>query len=801
MEKRVIFGLFAMTALVWGITVTRAGFETDVTTLDFSYLNHRLQASTTTTEGVPHLFIVSDAIYHWCRSATGWRKEKIFESNLISQVSQIRALYAHEVLYLFVLFNANVDQQFFQLENRNGSWTIRSVDWGIPVLTWFDVTTGEDGHVFCTFHQYLGHDRRLIFADVFDGVEWLPTPIPVSDAYSNSYSAMTGDILHCFFVKDRFLQQAQIANGHVEITPLINYENTLTMSILVDEEDTLHALVWGQSSYYARYNNTTGWDWEDASDFRQSLSLDFILRNGDPVVYTQIGDYLMQYIRSADGWASETITRGGTISDAIVLPDNSVRMLVSGDAQAYWLKRDGHWERDLVYSKLIHNDFQIGFDSSNHLFAAMLNRDALAIVSNDGMEPQVQFRAFPEALNADSFLLVIESFDRFHALSWNSKGTFNLQYHFIDTDQIQSELLSNIHAWNPMFVLDQQNSPLCIYSLSDSIIEMYKHDGQWYSRSVTGLDGQAEDFRCIRDRTGSVRIAYASRSESGSVSIFSLNQLLNGEWDSQSIPLDPDRFVLDLFLGSDRFGNPNILVNLVDQHYNNSLAHYRPGSDGWIKTVTDFELPSFLISDYCIDRFDHPFLISDFSSQTDTTYFWNSGDRWRSSSVTLGGYPSYACTDHRIVTNDVNGIVSVVCTSDYLVHFINYKKTVPWFELFLRHPRIHPGDTLELEFQLQNGSTPSSFAGVVILEVSVGNSSLFYNLPSFVSIDTGLEPIEFNALSDEFQYGSVFSMNWPDTGDLKMNLCFWGALLNPDLSDLLSDIVRADWGVAPEESD
>lgn len=768
---------------------TDAGYDVEITSLDFSYLDAYRQASTMTPDGASHLFTVSDGIYHWHHDGTRWRHDRIFEVENIYTIREIHALYACNALHLFILFPVDVSPQIIRMELRDAHWTVHPTDWGIQRIGQIDCVRSEDDRICCSILQNLDNDKNIAYVNEFDGNQWLLSPIPVSETRSRCRIASTQNTMHCFFVMDEFLQHARIENGEVMIEPILNFPFDFDIRIRSGTSNSLYAVIWSNSAQYGTYSPSNGWLWEDIPFPERPRSLDFVTQENDPLIIAEMRNATMLFDRDGSTWSTEELTKSAEVSDARLGEDGSIRVLLSGTAQAYWTYRSCTWTRDVVFSDFSsYQTMEIGFYDTDRPFLALLNPDGLIILHEINGKPDAEFVAFPDTLNARAFLFEIESPERFHALTWDPYGPLNMVYHAIDGHQISSEPISNVNLGVFGMCLDSYNRPIFTCIMDQSIYRLYKNDDQWSLYPVATFDGPILRPQVVEDPIRGMQFAFVTQLESGDQAVVSIQG-----WVTEVLPYETDDYVTALLLSTDRAGRAQILTSVHNDQSGNRTDYFRSGPGGWADSPFS-EIPLDSSSGICIDRFDHPFLVGDDYPDHVMRCFWNAGSGWRSMDLSLPWNPAEEQFKHVISSNDRNGIWSAICTERRQVEFIHFRKTVPWFELFVRDPVVSSEDSLQLEYQLQNGETGASFIGIVILEVPVGDASYYYNIPSFSPLEHGLDPIEFNLQPGELLMGTLYSMIWPDTGDLSMNLGFWGVLLDRETLELRTEVVRADWG-------
>ncbi len=130
--------------------------------------------------------------------------------------------------------------------------------------------------------------------------------------------------------------------------------------------------------------------------------------------------------------------------------------------------------------------------------------------------------------------------------------------------------------------------------------------------------------------------------------------------------------------------------------------------------------------------------------------------------------------------------------------YLHAEPAVPSFNIALNETIFREGDHFEMAYTIQNGATAADFAGVCLLEVPVGETNLYYSIPSFMPDTEGIDRMECHLGPDEVRRGVLCRFVWPETDQSGDDLGIWSALLSPDLTELKSSIYRQSFSYSME---
>ncbi|MGB4099494.1 MAG: hypothetical protein WBM02_08820 [bacterium] len=112
---------------------------------------------------------------------------------------------------------------------------------------------------------------------------------------------------------------------------------------------------------------------------------------------------------------------------------------------------------------------------------------------------------------------------------------------------------------------------------------------------------------------------------------------------------------------------------------------------------------------------------------------------------------------------------------------------------------VHPGDEFSIIGNLDNPDAPlTKVPTFFILEVY----GKFWFWPSWVYFDypkhAEIDYVSFDVPTGTTSITVIQPFNWPDTGqDVVTGLGFYGAMLNPEMSDILGEPAFKEWGYGP----
>lgn len=117
----------------------------------------------------------------------------------------------------------------------------------------------------------------------------------------------------------------------------------------------------------------------------------------------------------------------------------------------------------------------------------------------------------------------------------------------------------------------------------------------------------------------------------------------------------------------------------------------------------------------------------------------------------------------------------------------------PQMHLEMTDRNLSSGDIFHLERVVRNGEAPAVYLTACLLEIQVGDSSLFYSWPGWNPID---ERITFGTVdlgASEETRETLIEFVWPDSIPVLTECAFWSALFSSDFSGLAADLSRLTW--------
>ncbi len=133
-------------------------------------------------------------------------------------------------------------------------------------------------------------------------------------------------------------------------------------------------------------------------------------------------------------------------------------------------------------------------------------------------------------------------------------------------------------------------------------------------------------------------------------------------------------------------------------------------------------------------------------------------------------------------SRSVHGFAFAIGTPEY-----------PQVHLEMTDRNLSSGDIFHLERVVRNGEAPAVYLTACLLEIQVGDSSLFYSWPGWNPID---ERITFGAVdlrASEETRETLVEFVWPDGIPALTECAFWSALFSSDCSGLAADLSRITW--------
>lgn len=776
-------------------SATQAGFDLTIDQNPMQNLNHRISTAVTEPNGTRHVFTLSDALYHWTENRGQWQHERILDSPEVTSAKQLIGIVSKNRVYVLLVSSSNSTPPLCMLYLETGTWTVERPEWANWILDDMECSAMSSGGFACVFREYIEADRDILYFVRYTESGWETPPLPLAITQSRAYIVNRGTSSHCLFTVADALHHLIIEGDSVQDRIISQPYDDLAMDWTVDLSGRIHALLWGNQFQYATWSEGFDWVFVDIDVCCEPTDAMVPKNMHDGVRFiASSGSETYQIFKENGMWDREYICRAGKISDASIDPDGTIRFFLQNRANAFWIGSNGNWTNELVSAKLETMDYKLGFTDPDNPFVAALTFESLAIIDQANLNQSVTFVSIPSESGFDDGRIAIESPDRIHAITWKSSGASDFHYHVLDHGVLHSELVTNVQIPNPELVLRDGSEPMCIWESSDNLMEMHGYNGTWSSGLVHVLPGQSGEFAVLESPDGSVHIAAFCYLDSVTRCIEYVELPPKYGITTFRITLDSSiKFPFQSKIGCDRLNQLMLIISGGDQDLDPTTVMYRPGATGWTKSVN--KMDDYLRGDslICVDRFDHPASIWIDDTDDLIRMAWNSGAGW---SMAEHVFPGSKSNEDPIVVSksDTYGIVAASCSASTGVCFIRAERHFPWFDIFLRQPIVSPGSLLDLEYQIRNGTAAADYSIVVLLEVSVGGVSAFYNVPDLSHVDEGLNPIPIALASDEFRESSIFTLIWPDTGEQSMNLSFWGALFDPGLFELKSDIVRTEWG-------
>lgn len=121
------------------------------------------------------------------------------------------------------------------------------------------------------------------------------------------------------------------------------------------------------------------------------------------------------------------------------------------------------------------------------------------------------------------------------------------------------------------------------------------------------------------------------------------------------------------------------------------------------------------------------------------------------------------------------------------------KPAYPDLSLQMNDVRLESGDLFRLDLEIINGHAESTFHTAVLLEIPVGDVSLFYSWPDWIPVEQKTTFGTIDLLPDEVNRSTLVDFSWPDQIPPLNDCVFWGALFSEDFSALASDLARVHW--------
>ncbi|MBN1295990.1 hypothetical protein JXA80_04370, partial [bacterium] len=114
-------------------------------------------------------------------------------------------------------------------------------------------------------------------------------------------------------------------------------------------------------------------------------------------------------------------------------------------------------------------------------------------------------------------------------------------------------------------------------------------------------------------------------------------------------------------------------------------------------------------------------------------------------------------------------------------------RTCTAFGVDLMAPETHvlPGDTFFLDAEVCNPDEPVTLPLFVLLDVGTGE---YWFYPSWISSRDGIDYENVTVISGSSTRAILPAFTWPDTGDLSLEVHFFGAFTDPEITQIIGTV-------------
>lgn len=751
-----------------------------------------------------HVFSKTDRLIHHYKSEGVWESEVITDGLGDGEITTVLSGTS------FYVFFRSQDHGFMA-HGSLGNWQISETPFADNGL----VSMGPDGTLWAATT-----DSEISSIYVYTGV-WQQLPIQIETGYGIGLSAIEqGAVL--LYQRDGMLHEA-----------IVEPDGTMTERMLAEQIDSryqltmvrglgedLHLVVYNRDRIEIRYGmKPTGSDWafetidRPLSDSYIDLCI-LINRDGSPICLISQRGVAILYNREGDQWNNQEIDlpvdyfRNYQFSAG----DELCGLEVS-DAMSVYRYQNEEWSEDIIAVQIDPAHLRINHSSSGDLTLFGLSpRVAAEWRRVEGRWVHQQRNLNNWATSFDEFDFEVGEDENYHIFTINNPYETlefpGLYYHQLTQDGMSSSSLLNIYATDPICFTTSKGIRHFLFSPYDKdlLFDLSIRDNVLYLEVITLPESiySRSSIRIRKNTLGNTTMSFLTSTYVEKEQVCSLYYSEDhwGEWYFHVYPLEDVEYFYDgsesFETSFDRFGNPSIFYKTsID-----SLVMDRIVETDRMNWESP---PDFIGSDFVpavvMDPYDHPIMIAkseDSDYQDQLQLVWNHGAGWERITLSSEQIPNPHDWTLIAPSRDVQERYFILANPMGDILKLNIQKNAPWFELFLWNDLFESGHMFSLDYHLQNDAEAASYYAIVLCEVSVGEQSVFFTMPSMQPIESGLTPIRMSVAGGEFASGTILSFTVPEIDQSFPNIRFWGVLVDEAWTRLETDVTGAICGFKPE---
>ena len=363
-----------------------------------------------------------------------------------------------------------------------------------------------------------------------------------------------------------------------------------------------------------------------------------------------------------------------------------------------------------------------------------------------------------------------------------------VEYWQIKDGCVTKERVSNDFRY-PQIVLDAQERPHIFFSSSTGdTFQAHRTDEGIWSIEQIWEDEDFDWYEVILSKGSGLMTMLKKQYDDPHITLGHYN---GSVWHLERIPAFDHTTIDDWCFNLSASGRPILLIKL-----NAGWYLTEPGTHGWTRQpALDFSMKFQGLSAE-LNRLDHPVVLvrKNKDYQDYKLEFWMfNGISWAGNELmpldnditgtyALGTKPSFDSTLlPAVVMDDNNGF-----------SFYEFKTTGPEAAVRVNTWDVQAGDPFKAEYQVWNDGNTARYDLLLLLEVPVGDSSLFFSAPDWRSVGQEFSTITLTLQAGETIRQTLFDFQWP-AGAGTGTAGLWTILLDPENASPVSDLSWDFW--------